>query len=68
MTVLGKFGDANAKVRGEASSTLSFCADASCVGPSHIASLLTRALVKKQANAPRPISGRLALLAELVDR
>ena len=26
MTVLGKFGDANAKVRGEASSTLSFCA------------------------------------------
>jgi hypothetical protein len=67
-TVLNKFGDASSKVRGEASSALSFIADASCIGPSHIASLLSKPMPKKQQNAPKPISARLALMTELVER
>ncbi|GMH57658.1 hypothetical protein TrST_g2332 [Triparma strigata] len=68
MTVLTKFGDANGKIRGEASATLSFVADASCVGPSHVAALVMKPLPKKQANAPKPIASRLGLLTELIDR
>ena len=68
MTVLTKFGDNNAKIRGEASATLSFVADASCVGPSHVAAITMKALPKKQQNAPKPIAARLGLLTELIER
>jgi centrosomal protein CEP104 len=67
-TVIVKFGDASAKVRGEAAAALSFIADASCVGPSHIAGQLTKPMSKKQQNAPKPIAARLALMTELCER
>ena len=44
--VLTKFGDASSKVRGEASQTLSFVADSTAVGASHVA-MVTMKVIKK---------------------
>ena len=49
-------------------SPYSFVADASCVGPSHVATITMKALQKKQQNAPKPIAARLGLLTELIER
>ena len=61
-----KVGDSNPRVRQESASTLMVMAQAPCLGPPYVSSMVLRKPKKSQMTSKKPVVGRLSLIRSLV--